>query len=284
MKPSLSVIIVNYRSEDALAHCLRSIHAATTAGVEIILADNSPGRGAGDVLTGSGLPGHYLPQRTNLHYSRAANIGAARANGDGLCFVSPDVVFGPRSLDRLVEWVGDRGRGVVGPRELDDRGRITTTAWPFVTRRYVLGMQSIMRLPWPRWLQPALSWLMPSYRYAWQCRRASEPFAAPVLSGSCLVMPRAVWLEVGPWHEDLSYFGLESEWFRRAREQGMTAWYVPAATVFHVQALSINRADPGEVRRLADDHRRWHARRLGWWVAAALAAILFVERTLRRKT
>lgn len=282
MKPELSIIIVNYRSTDVLADCLRSIHVATGRSVEVIIVDNSPGRGAEESLRHSGDPGLYFPQAENIGYTRAANFGAKHASGDFLCFLNPDMVLGPHSLNRLVSWVGSHPRTVAGPRELDAHDEIQTTVFPYMTHRYIWGANTVYKFPWPRSWHPALPWLVPSHRYARLCRRADQPKRIPVLSGSCFVMSRSLWLEVGEFEEELTYFGLESEWFERARDQGVTAWYIPSASVYHEHAVSIDRADRGAVSAEATANRKWYARRKGWMALSGLGIMFWLEKKIRR--
>jgi GT2 family glycosyltransferase len=291
MTPKLSIIIVNYRSEDVLTDCLRSIHVATKAATEIILVDNSPsspdyqpigGQNAHQVFRATGLSGAYFPQAENIGYTRAANFGARHARGQFACFLNPDMVLGQHTLDRMLEWLEHHPRTVVGPRELNANGQVVTTAFPFVTRRAILGANLLYKLPWSRTLRPLLSIGIPQFRYAGFCQTATEPQRFPVLSGSCLAMTRNVWDEVGEWHAGLTYFGLESEWFERAQELGITAWYLPNATVYHEHAVSIKRGQGWRVREEADENRRWHALRKGRWVLVLLLAVLWIERQLRR--
>lgn len=281
MTPKLSIILVNYRSADVLADCLRSLHVATKEHLEVIVVDNSPDDGARDVLRTSGWSGHYYLQAENIGYTRAANLGAAHATGDYLCFLNPDTVLEAHALDRLLAWVFQHSRTVAGPRERDPQGHITTSAFPFVTRRYLWGANLLLKFPWPRSWHPWLPWLVPSYHYAARCRTATSPTVVPVLSGSCLVMSHQLWREVGPWQEALTYFGLESEWFHRARRLGVTAWYVPDAVIFHEHAVSIRRGRRAPVRAEANRNRRWHARRLGWLALAILLAVLWFEGRLK---
>lgn len=283
MKPKLSLIIVNYRSADVLEHCLRSILAATDQSVEVVLIDNSPGHGAEEVLKQSGTPGSYFPQTENTGYTQAANFGAKHARGDFLCFLNPDMLLGPHSLDRLVEWVAQHPRTVAGPRELNEHGVVQTTAFPYVTRRYIWGANTVYKFPWPRAIHSLLPMLVPSYRYAHISRNANKPHRVPVLSGSCLVMSKSIWLEVGEFQEELTYFGLESEWFERARDGGITAWYIPSATVYHEHAVSIKRADMGTVSAEARANRKWYANKKGWFAVAGLGLIFWIEDRLRHR-
>lgn len=283
MIPKLSLIIVNYRSEDALVDCLRSVNVASSESLEVILVDNSVGGGAERVLQASGLRGHYFPQSENIGYTRAANFGAEHSRGEYVCFLNPDTVLNAHALDRLASWLAQHPRTVVGPRELQPDGQIVTTAFPYVTRRYLWGANLAYKAPWPRAWQPWLGWLVPSFEFAWLCRNATEPQPVPVLSGSCLAMSRETWQEVGRWNTDLTYFGLESEWFERARELGVTAWYLPDATMYHEHGVSIRRSSSGTVRQEADANRRWYAQRRGWIAVIGLALVLWLEYRLRPK-
>ncbi len=281
MTPKLSIIIVNYQSADVLEDCLRSLHVAISQSFELIVVDNSSGDGAKAVMEQSGMHGHYFVQPENVGYTKAANFGAKHATGEFLCFLNPDMILEGSSLDRLLNWVEQHPRTVVGPRERNQGGDIVTTAFPFVNRRYVWGANLAYKFPWPRHWHPGLPWLVPSFTYAWQCRTTTAPFQASVLSGSCLVMARSVWEEVGDFNEDLMFFGLESEWFERAKDLGVTAWYIPDAVVFHEHAVSINRAEGWKVREIADENRKWHARKIGLITLGILILVLWLERKLR---
>lgn len=282
MTPQLSIVIVNYRSADALEHCLRSLNVATQSSLEIILVDNSPEEGAKEVLAASGFHGHHFAQTENLGYTKAANLGAQHASGEYLCFLNPDMILEANCLDRMIDWLDQHPRTVAGPRERNAQGMISTTAFPLVTRRSVWGANMLYKQPWPPSWHPWLPWLIPSYTYAYACRTGQAPFIAPVLSGSCIVMTRTVWEEVGEWNESLTYFGLETEWFERAQELGITAWYIPTAEVFHEHALSISRTDGWRVRDVADQNRRWYARRIGLITLGVLIVVLWLEHKLRR--
>lgn len=281
MTPKLSIIIVNYRSADALEHCLRSIHVATITTPEIIIVDNSGADGAKQVLKASGFKGHYFLQADNIGYTRAANIGARHATGQYFCFLNPDMILEAGSLDHLMDWLDQHPRTVAGPRERDAEGKIATTAFPRMTRRAIWGLNFFYKRQWPWKWHPLLPGLVPSFSYAYACRTATAPLMAPVLSGSCLMMSRVVWSEVGEWNESLTYFGLESEWFRRAEEIGVVAWYIPSAEVFHEHALSIRRAEGWKVREIADENRKWHARKIGLITLGVLILVLWLEHKLR---
>lgn len=282
--PKLSIIIVNYRSSDVLRGCLQSLRVATDQSFEIILVDNSLQDGAKRELENSGLKGHYFAMPENLGYTRAANFGAEHAVGEYICFLNPDTLLEGHSIDRLLEWAEQHPRTVVGPRERNGDGQIVTTVFPQMTRRYILGANMLYKFPWPKSWHSSVSWLVPSFQYVRHCRNASEPFRAPVLSGFCFIVSRSVWQDVGPFEASLTYFGLEAEWFSRAAELGIVGWYIPHAEVFHEHATSIRRGDGFTVHELADENRRWHAKRIGLVTLGVLVVVLSIERFIRRRS
>ena len=279
--PKLSIIIVNYRSSDVLEHCLRSLHVATQASLEIILVDNSPDDGAKGILQASGFHGHYFPQVENLGFTKGANFGASHASGELLCFVHPDILFEANSLDRLITWVEQHPRTIVGPRQRDQANNILTSAWPLMTRRALWGPAEHQGSPWPRAMHPYMSWLHPQLRLAHRNRIATTAHQVPALNSNCLVMPRAVWEEVGEFNEELQLVGLESEWFERAQELGMSAWYIPDALVYHQPSTSINRAEAWKVREISEHDRQWYAKRLGIVAVVVLIMMIWLEHKFR---
>ena len=281
MTPKLSLIIVNYRSSDKLEHCLRSLHVATGASLEIILVDNSPEDEAKVMLEQSGFHGHYFLQSENIGFSAAANFGAQHARGEILCFAHPDILFEAGSLDWLIAWVEQHPRSIAGPRQRDTQGNILTSSFPFLTRRAMWGPAEHQGSPWPVSWQPFLGWLHPQLRFARRNRIATTPHQVPVLNSSCLVMPRSVWEEVGEFNAELNFVGLESDWFSRAKDLGLTTWYLPDAEIFHDRSSSIHRAEAWKVRELTDHDRKWYAKRFGAVAIIVLVVVLWFEHRLR---
>lgn len=277
MTPKLSIIIVNYRSAAVLEHCLRSLHVSLTASCELLVVDNDGESSVRQIVKDSGFHGHYFPQEKNIGYSAGVQLGAQHARGEFLCLLHPDVLTEASSLDRLLDWVEQHPRSVVGPRHMDARGSILTTARPPITKRDILGPAEHQGYPWPKSWARMMSWWSPAVRLTTAVQRAESPIRVPVLSSSCLVMPREVWEEVGPFTLALNYVGIESEWFSRAAELGMTAWYIPTATVIHEQSHSIRQAEPAHIRMMTNHDRRWHAARFGLVAVFFLGIVLWLE-------
>ena len=97
--PLLSVIIVAFRSRDEIGPCLASL-PRDLAGrpVEVIVVDNSPGDGAGDVVRHDFPWVRYLAPGENLGFGRGNNLGYRNAAGECILFLNPDTVVNAAAL------------------------------------------------------------------------------------------------------------------------------------------------------------------------------------------
>ena len=126
--PLLSVIIVAYKSCDEIGPCLASLPrelAPVNGGrgaVEVIVVDNSPGDGAGDVVREKFPHVCYLAVEKNLGFGRANNLGYARARGAFVLFLNPDTVCNTVALTHCLARLHTDSRiGLISPRlELAD--------------------------------------------------------------------------------------------------------------------------------------------------------------------
>jgi GT2 family glycosyltransferase len=121
--PLLSVIIVAYQSRDEIGPCLASL-PRTLEGrtVEVIVVDNSPGDGAGEIARRDFPWVDYVAAEKNLGFGRANNRGYARARGEFLLFLNPDTVSNEAAFAHcLARLRADEKIGLISPRlELAD--------------------------------------------------------------------------------------------------------------------------------------------------------------------
>lgn len=116
--PLLSVIIVAYRSRDEIGACLDSLPPALAeVSVEVIVVDNSPGDGTGDLIRRQFARVQYIAPGDNLGFGRANNLGFAAARGDFILFLNPDTVCNAPALTHCLDRLrADPGIGLISPR------------------------------------------------------------------------------------------------------------------------------------------------------------------------
>lgn len=281
MNRTISIIIVNHNSTDDVDRCLQNINEVEIDGLEVVVIDNNPCAEKKLHHQPRGRSVYYFPQPHPLEIGAALNFGARHASGEYLLFMTSTIAINTEAITSLIHWLGRRPRTVVGPRMVNARGEVETSAWPFVSRRHLLGAETIEQLPWPPALHPWLAWLVPPLHFSYMCRVAAMPFTAPVLSADCLMMSRKVWDEVGSWNDQLAYFGMESEWFNRAADHGVASWYLPEAVVRRQNTVSQSSEHPVIVIEKRDRSRQWYARRFGVLAVTLLAIVIWAERQLR---
>jgi O-antigen biosynthesis protein len=122
--PRVSVVIVLHNQAELTFKCLESLVEALDAPCEIVLVDNASSDRTVDLLTRvEGV--RLLPQSENLHFLRAANIGAAQARGEHLLFLNNDAQLKPGSVSAALALLDERARvGAVGGKVVLLDGRL----------------------------------------------------------------------------------------------------------------------------------------------------------------
>ncbi|WP_051512482.1 glycosyltransferase [Skermanella stibiiresistens] len=260
--PAVSVVIPLYKNLEflrfqlgafAIDRAMGGLGSDGTGGAEIILVLDSPEQREElkHYLHGLfglyGLPLTLVVNAANHGYSTANNAGAAVARGRNLLFLNSDVIPDkPGWLPVLMAALEASPEiGGIGPKLLfeDDSlqhaglyfGRDFRGRW--INQHYHKGM--------PRDFAPALA-----------------PRAVPGVTGACLLMPRAVFDEVGGFTTDYIIGDYEdSDLCLKIRASGRSIRYVPAVELYHLERQSISR-HAGYTRGVASEYNAWlHAGR-----------------------
>ena len=118
MQPVLSVIIVAYKSRDEIGACLGSLPRELAGRpVEVIVVDNSPGDGAGEIARRDFPSMQYVAVPENLGFGRANNLGFRQTSGECVLFLNPDTVSNAQALGHCVRRLQDEpGIGLISPK------------------------------------------------------------------------------------------------------------------------------------------------------------------------
>src|SRR4051812_32746934 len=93
--PTLAVIIVSYRSAEALATTVPALLRELRPDDELIVVDNASGDGTVAAVKRLAPVARLIANDTNLGFPAACNQGAQAAGGDLLVFLNPDAVPQP---------------------------------------------------------------------------------------------------------------------------------------------------------------------------------------------
>jgi N-acetylglucosaminyl-diphospho-decaprenol L-rhamnosyltransferase len=260
----LVVVTVTYSPGPHLDRFLASLSHATDHPVTVIMADNGSTDGAPEEAVERYGNARLLRTGGNLGYGTAVNRAVAEMSeqlqySEFFIVANPDVQWGPRSIDILLEAAARWPRaGALGPLIRDPDGSVYPSArhLPSVVRG---GMHAVVG---PFWKNNP--WTA-AYR-----QERQDPSERPVgwLSGSCLLLRRSAFEEICGFDERYFMYMEDVDLGDRLGRAGWQNIYVPAAEVLHHKGHATGR-DPA--RNLAAHHASTYTfladRYPAWWQA-----------------
>jgi N-acetylglucosaminyl-diphospho-decaprenol L-rhamnosyltransferase len=265
----LSVVTVTYSPGPHLDRFLASLSLATERPVTVWMADNGSTDGTPQAAVERYPNVRLFSTGSNLGYGSAVNRAVARVDeafqedsedpGDWLIVANPDVQWGPGSIDALLDAAARWPRAAtLGPLIRDPDGSVYPSArhLPSLIRG---GMHAVLAPLWP-----GNPWSA-AYR-----QERLEPSERPVgwLSGSCLLVRRAAFDQVGGFDERYFMYMEDVDLGDRLGRAGWLNVYVPSAEVLHHKGHATGRES---ARNLVAHHRSTYLfladRHPGWWRA-----------------
>jgi len=256
----LPVVTVTYSPGPHLERFLASLSLATERPVSVLLADNGSTDGTPQEAVERYPNVRLFEIGANLGYGSAVNRAVARLDDDDWVIVAnPDVQWGPGSIDALLDAANRWPRaGALGPLIRDPDGSVYPSArhLPSLIRG---GMHAVVGPFWK-----SNPWTV-AYR-----QERLEPSERPVgwLSGSCLLVRRSAFSDVGGFDERYFMYMEDVDLGDRLGKAGWLNVYVPSAEVLHHRGHSTGH-DPAN--HLAAHHKSTYIfladRNPGWWRA-----------------
>lgn len=218
---TVTAIIVTYNSAAVLPGCLTALK---TAGVDAIVVDNASTDDSAFIAAALGA--QVIRNDGNLGYGRANNIGVRAANSDYVLICNPDTTVSADAVAALMEATQAYPRaGLYAPRiiEPDGREHFKTTSL----------------------LNPGAN-----------CRESPVgDVCTPMVQGSCLMMRRDLFLEMGGFDENIFLYYEDDDLCRRLSDHKRAIVYVAAARVRHLRGGS-SAIRPGVIA-LCRYHQSW---------------------------
>jgi GT2 family glycosyltransferase len=223
---TLTVLIVNWNSNDFLRGCLKSLGLdGTEKAIQVVVVDGGSFDGCGEMLAREFPFVEFVQSETNIGFARANNLGFRRARGDVLALLNPDTEVGVESLQTLATELRRLPRaGIVGPRLLNSDGTLQTSCVQAVPTPLNRALDSAV-----------LHRLFPKSRL-WQSAEAfaaREPVVVEGVSGACLVIESALYRAAGGFTPDYFMYAEDMDLCLKVRRLGRVVYHVPHVQVMH---------------------------------------------------
>lgn len=251
---SAAVVTVSYNSSTQLRPFLASVRDGPGPHA-VVVADNASSdiASAREICREFGV--ELLELDKNLGYGGAVNR-AVEALDPSIEFVlvsNPDVIVHPGALERMVLTMKHRSdAGAVGPRVRNPDGSVYPSARRLPSLRTGTGHAVFVHI-WP-----GNPW---TARYVSDVSDSDRLRTAGWLSGSCLLVRRRAFDEIGGFDEEYFMYFEDVDLGLRLSRAGWSNYFDPGAEVTHVGGLSTRSVSR---RMLAVHHRsayRYVARR-----------------------
>jgi N-acetylglucosaminyl-diphospho-decaprenol L-rhamnosyltransferase len=236
LKPALSILIITWNSWPDIKKCLESIRLSDFTDFEIVVIDNNSTDETVAKLQ------RYFPEvrlylnQSNVGHARAVNRGFGLVRGDYVLLLDADTELAPETISKLMSFMRRRNDvSVAAPRTFNTDGSIQESARSFPTAMSGLfGRQSF------------LTRLFPNNRFSKRYLQRdkldeSTPFQVEQVAAACMIFPRSLVAEAGPWDEGYFAYWVDTDWCMRLKQIGKKIFCIPQASVIHHEKNRSNR-------------------------------------------
>ncbi|MBN1905754.1 MAG: glycosyltransferase family 2 protein [Deltaproteobacteria bacterium] len=220
----ISVIIVNYRSWEKLADCLRSLQCVNTSNInlDIIVVDNCSNDGKFESYATAFPTTRFILNTGNYGYAHGCNTGARAGRGEYFLFINPDTIVRPGSIELLLSTIKDYPpNSILSALQITPKGRIERVERFF-----------------PKWITLTGTGKT-LYRFINRSRLKRE-FAKEKavvfpdwVSGSVIFMRREAYLHLKGWDERFWMYSEDIDICKRAAKMGGKIVMLQQASFIH---------------------------------------------------
>lgn len=235
MPIDVSIIIVNYNSEECLFECIESIKRhVSKVDYEIIIVDNnSPGKYKLNDLNFKESNLKLIETGNNGGFGFGCNVGAKNANGELLLFLNPDTEFIDESLERLIAAYRlgrDNGVGAVSPVFTDRKGRPIYSYNSFPNFKWelaeALGLGGTGKIT------------SEHIRIMESKLNSNEDFKVDAFTGACILISRNLFFETGGFDEKMFLYYEDTDLQKRLSVKGLKNVIISGCKIVHTPNTS----------------------------------------------
>jgi len=219
----LSIVIVNWNTQDILTECLHSIFASRTNNYyEVWVVDNGSTDGSVQMIKEGYPQVELIANKENVGFAHANNQAINQSSGEYVMLLNPDTVIQKDVIETLVNYLDQKpGVGAVGPRLLNPDGTLQESSYPEPT---------LLRELWRMFHLDRFYYFAEYPMDSWSLDRARE---VDVLMGACFLIRRKALDQVGLLDEKFFIYSEEVDLCTRIRNYGWRLFWNPLVKVVH---------------------------------------------------
>jgi hypothetical protein len=218
--------------------------------IEVIIVDNASSDDTLEMLTSEFPTARLVKNSTNLGYTRPINQALQLSQGRYMLLLNPDTVVLPGAINELVGYLEAHPEvGICGPKVLNRDGTLQKACKRGVSR------------PWAAFSYfSGLSALFPHSKffggYLLNYLAEDEIHEVDGISGSCMLIRRAVIDQIGFLDERFFAYQEDADYCFQAKKAGWKVVYLPSAQIMHYGGQGGSRAQP--YRSIYEWHRSYY--------------------------
>ncbi len=265
----LSIIIINWNTQGLLKDCLSSIYKnPPTTSFEVIVVDNASDDGSQQMVRRGYSRVHLIENTENLGFAKANNIGIEACKGDAILLLNSDTLVHGDVLDRCIDYLEQNTDvGAVGCRVLnaDNSLQHSTSQFPCFLN-LLLQTTALDRVT----AVPALQ------RYRMQYWKRNDTKPVDTVSGCFIMTTKTVFEKVGLLDGSFFFFGEETDWCKRVRDNGLEVHFAPVGSITHFGGGSSKGLNHKRDLMLTQATVRLHLKHNGVFSALSVFLLLLV--------
>lgn len=234
MNPQVSIIIVNYNSQQYLGDCIDSIYTyVSDVSYEIIVVDNASESGSVQFIKQK-YPGVKLfVNSENKGFGAANNIGSRHASGDYLFFLNPDTILLDNALLRFYQFIEEEMPAAVscGGNLITRNGDPTTSYgnFPSVLQEFGdMGFRKFFKKYYDEYLSIGKT-----------CKSLTVPALVSYIVGADIFIKKNIFQEVGGFDEAFFLYYEETDLYFRLHSAGYKSYVLPQVKIIHLEGSSL---------------------------------------------
>jgi GT2 family glycosyltransferase len=246
--PLVSLVVITWNNVELSRRCIQSIlEEDDWTNLEIVIVDNDSKDGTPawlDELEESSSCVRVLRNAQNRGFAAACNQGLKLARGEYLVILNNDVVVTPGWIRTLVRHLRrDPDVGLIGPitNNIGNEARVKTEYQDLDAM--VREAQGLV------------------------AGRAGSVFEISVLAFYCVMIPRAVWQEIGGLDESYGTgFFEDDDYCQRVRQTGRSILCAEDVFVHHELSAAFDLVDQESRRVLFEGNKAYYESKWGSWI------------------